>query len=69
MSTKTPTHEQTAAPAATREPEAIPLSHQDLGICTTCRHQARCLFFSAARQPIWQCEEFDDSPAVLAPGR
>lgn len=31
------------------------------GICSTCRHQSRCLFFKAARQEIHHCEEFDDA--------
>ena len=29
-----------------------------VGICSTCRHRPRCLFFKAARQPIHTCEEF-----------
>ena len=34
---------------------------QPVGICSTCRHQSRCLFFKAARQAIHHCEEFDDA--------
>jgi len=39
------------------------------GICSTCRHEPRCLFARAARQPIQHCEEFDDggSKAKAAP--
>jgi hypothetical protein len=29
------------------------------GICTTCRHSATCLFLTAARHPVWHCDEFD----------
>ncbi|MBN2082877.1 hypothetical protein JW859_11830 [bacterium] len=44
-----------------------------VGICSTCRHQPRCLFFKAARQAIHTCEEFavagaDDEPAAAANG-
>lgn len=31
------------------------------GICSTCIHKAGCLYFAAARSPVWYCDEFHDS--------
>lgn len=31
------------------------------GICTTCRHAQSCAYLGREGQPIWHCEEFDDS--------
>jgi hypothetical protein len=30
------------------------------GICLTCNHRPKCLFFKAARRPILFCDEFDN---------
>lgn len=30
------------------------------GICLTCNHSSKCLFFRAARRPIMFCDEFDN---------
>jgi len=46
--------------------ESVSTQLKPLGVCTTCRHLERCLFVKAARQPIWSCEEFDDSGAASA---
>lgn len=35
--------------------------NRDIGICSTCNHNASCLFLKSARHPIAFCEEFDDS--------
>jgi hypothetical protein len=37
------------------------------GICQTCVHRPRCLFFKAARRPIQFCDEFDDHHNGVAP--
>jgi len=54
---------------ATRRQEIERISYstpiKEVGICSTCSHQSRCLFFKAARQAIHSCEEFD---AVPLPG-
>jgi hypothetical protein len=34
---------------------------KEAGLCVTCRHAPRCLFYKAARQAIWFCDEFDDT--------
>jgi ribosomal protein L37AE/L43A len=47
--------------------EHVTTAMREQGICSTCRHEPRCLFVKAARQTIWQCEEFcaggDTAPA------
>jgi len=37
------------------------------GLCQTCAHRPRCLFFKAARRPILFCDEFDDQHNGAAP--
>lgn len=46
-------------------PEDIPDAPDILetSICSTCMHSKTCLFLGAARLPIYQCDEFSDSPA------
>ncbi|MCF8069873.1 MAG: hypothetical protein K9L30_14930 [Desulfobacterales bacterium] len=34
------------------------------GICTNCDHNHSCGFLARAKEPVWFCEEFDDSGAV-----
>lgn len=54
--------------------ESVSSPMKELGLCITCRHQNRCLFVKAARQPIWYCDEFDsgnegegDAPRAVPP--
>jgi hypothetical protein len=54
------------AKAGVQLDESVSTQMKKLGVCTTCRHLDRCLFVKAARQPIWSCEEFDDSGAATA---
>ncbi len=51
---------QAATETEVAEVMATSIPVKAVGICSTCRHQARCLFFKAARQAIHTCEEFDD---------
>ncbi len=39
------------------------------GICSTCIHRASCLYYSAARTPVWYCDEFHDSEPEGAKAR
>jgi len=32
-----------------------------IGLCTTCNNVATCFHRRRQDQPVWQCEEFDDS--------
>ena len=32
-----------------------------IGLCTTCNNVATCFHRRRQNQPVWQCEEFDDS--------
>ena len=36
----------------------------DLGLCETCNHVYNCCLHKRYNQPVWQCEEFDDSDRV-----
>ena len=38
--------------------------YQLRGLCVTCNHAATCTYLTHAGGPIWQCEEFDDFPAL-----
>ena len=64
MSAKTSV--KTAAKAATQLSEYVSTTIKQLGVCTTCRHLERCLFVKAARQAIWECEEFDGTGAAVS---
>lgn len=39
------------------------------GICSTCVHRNSCLYFAAARTPVWYCDEFHDSEPEGAKAR
>ena len=34
---------------------------EEIGLCVTCNNVATCFHRRRHNQPVWQCEEFDDS--------
>jgi hypothetical protein len=37
------------------------INSDELGLCETCNYIYRCSLRKRYNQPVWQCEEFDDS--------
>ena len=40
------------------------MSGDELGLCETCNHIYSCNLRKRYHQPVWQCEEFDDSDLI-----
>jgi hypothetical protein len=40
------------------------ISSDELGLCETCNHIYSCNLRKRYHQPVWQCEEFDDSDRI-----
>ncbi len=38
---------------------------EEIGLCATCNNVATCFHRRRYDQPVWQCEEFDDSDLVV----
>jgi len=37
------------------------------GLCVSCKNASNCTYLKDARQPIWQCAEFEGYPPQVGP--